>query len=81
MQLIPLEMLRSGEQGYIADIDGQHAQVARLEELGLRQGARIRMIRPGSPCILDVENHRMTFRGEECAAILIDVGPVPDPTH
>lgn len=72
-QVVPLEFLKPGETGRICEIDGQHELVARLAEMGFRQGVPIRMVRSGSPCIVAIENQRMSFRGDDAAAILVEI--------
>lgn len=74
MPVVPLEMLSAGEQGRIHDVDGSTAFVHRLEEMGLRVGAVVCMVQPGSPCILAVGNHRFSLRMEETATVLVEVG-------
>lgn len=73
LPLIPLEMLSAGEQGRIRDLDGSPEFVHRLEEMGLRTGAVVHMVQPGSPCILAVGNHRFSLRIEETATVLVEV--------
>lgn len=73
-QVVPLQLLGAGERGRVHDIDGQGHLVARLEEMGLRHGVEVHMLRPGSPCIIAVNNHRFSFRGDEAAVVLIEVG-------
>ncbi len=72
-QVIPLEMLRSGEQGRICEVDGAVDFVHRLEEMGLREGVTVKMLRPGSPCILDVNQHRLSFRADDLATVLVEI--------
>jgi ferrous iron transport protein A len=74
-QIVPLEMLQAGEQGRISEIDGQPAFVHRLEEMGLRPGVAIRMLRPGSPCILDLNHQRLSFRADELASVFVELTP------
>ena len=71
--LLPLELLRPGEEARIKEISGERLLVCRLAEMGLREGVLVRMVRPGSPCILAIDNHRFSFRGDEAAAILVEV--------
>jgi ferrous iron transport protein A len=73
LPLIPLEMLAAGEEGRIQELDGSPEFVHRLEEMGLRIGATVHMVRPGSPCIVAVENHRFSLRIEDSATVLIEV--------
>ncbi len=72
-KVIPLDMLRSGERGCICDLDGREEFVHRLEEMGLREGVTIEMLRPGTPCILGVNHHRLSFRPEDSTTILVEV--------
>jgi ferrous iron transport protein A len=68
-----LEFLAAGEQGVIRELDGSPEFVHRLEEMGLRTGAQVRMVRPGSPCILAVDNHRFSLRIDDAATVLVEV--------
>lgn len=72
-QVLPLEMLNAGEHGRIADLDGRADFVHRLEEMGLRTGVNVEMVRPGAPCILGVNQHRLSFRPEPSTTILVEV--------
>lgn len=71
--VIPLDLLTAGETGCVMEISGQETFVSRLEEMGLRAGAEIKMLQPGQPCIIALENHRLSFRGEEAAQVLVEV--------
>jgi Fe2+ transport system protein FeoA len=75
--LLPLDMLRAGEWAEVADVTGDPAWVGRLAELGLRQGSRLCVLQPGSPCLLQVADCRLCLRGSECSQILVQpvVGP------
>jgi Fe2+ transport system protein FeoA len=72
--VVPLELLASGETGRVCQLDGQHEHVLRLEEMGLRTGAEVRMLRTGPPCLLAIGSQRITFRGEEAVTVLVEVG-------
>ena len=72
MPLIPLELLTAGEHGRIVAIDGDGALVNRLHEMGLDEDVEVRMIQSGRPCIIAVSNHRLSFRGDEAAVILVE---------
>jgi Fe2+ transport system protein FeoA len=69
-----MELLNAGEQGCIWEIDGDDGLVTRLEEMGLCVGAAVRMVQPGCPCIVAIDNHRLSFRGDDAAVVLIEVG-------
>jgi Fe2+ transport system protein FeoA len=72
VQILPLELLSPGETARIHEINGSPDVVHRLHEMGLNQGTCVEMIRPGRPCIIAVDNHRFSFRGEEAAVVLVE---------
>jgi ferrous iron transport protein A len=73
MLIVPLELMSSGEQGRVCTLDGSPEFVVRLEEMGLREGARVRMVRTGSPCILAINDHRLSLRFDDSATVLVEV--------
>lgn len=72
-QIIPLSLMRAGDAGQICDLQGDHAFVARLEEMGLRDGVWIRMVQPGSPCIISFGEQRLSIRGSEMMQLLVEL--------
>lgn len=81
--LLPLDCLRPGEWADIAEITGEPRWVGRMAELGLRAGCRLKVLQPGSPCLLEVAGYRLMLRMEEAIQILVrpvDVC-VPSPAH
>jgi Fe2+ transport system protein FeoA len=72
-QVLPVEFLASGEQGTIVEVEGAGDAVCRLAEIGFQPGVRVRMVQSGRPCILAIGNHRLTFRGEDAATVLVEV--------
>ena len=70
---VPLEFLAAGEVGRVSAIDGCREMVVRLAEMGFQQGVDIRMVQPGSPCIVALNNHRISFRGEEAAMVMVEI--------
>lgn len=71
--VIPLHLLDPGETGCVLDVSGSDPLVLRLDEMGLRTGVNVRMVQPGQPCIVAFDNHRLSFRGESDATILVEV--------
>jgi ferrous iron transport protein A len=69
--LLPLDCLRPGEEADIAEVAGDPTWVCRMAELGLRAGCRVRMVRDGSPCLLQVGGSRLCLRDDGCAQILV----------
>jgi Fe2+ transport system protein FeoA len=72
-QVLPIECLAAGEQGTIVDVAGSRDAVCRLAEMGFQSGVAVRMVQSGKPCILAIGNHRLTFRGEDSAVVLVEV--------
>jgi len=73
MQLVPLELMATGEQGCVRDVDGSPEFVVRLQEMGLHNGARVRMVKTGSPCILAINEHRYSLRFDNRATVMVEV--------
>ena len=72
-QVLPLQLLSTGESGHVLDVAGSERLVSRLAEMGFHKGARIRMVQPGEPCIVALDHQRLSFRGEENATVLVEV--------
>ena len=70
-QLIPLQKLRSGQRARIRSLSGNHDEIARLSELGLRSGADLTVVRRGSPCIIEIEGYRLCVRPSAKTEILM----------
>ncbi len=69
--LLPLDLVRAGEECEIAEVGGDPSWVGRLAELGLREGTRLCVVQPGTPCLLMVANGKICLRGQECGQILV----------
>lgn len=72
--LIPLAFLRAGQTAWIGEVLGAGDLVHRLRELGLRDGAKVQMVRPGSPCIIRLDGHKLCFRPDEATSVLVRPG-------
>jgi ferrous iron transport protein A len=68
---LPIGSLGRGEVASVSQLVGPTEHVRRLEELGLRCGARIEILRGGSPCILRVDGATLCFRDDERVRILV----------
>jgi ferrous iron transport protein A len=69
--LLPLEMLRPGEWADVAEVTGEACWVGRMAEMGLGIGSRLRILQPGSPCLLQVGESRLSLRGDCTMQILV----------
>jgi Fe2+ transport system protein FeoA len=69
--LVPLELLAAGDWAEIADVSGEPSWVCRLAELGLRNGSRVQVLQPGSPCLLRIGGGRLSLRPDQGLQILV----------
>ena len=76
-ELVPLELLNTGDWADIADVSGEPGWVSRLAELGVRIGSRLLVLQAGSPCLLQVGESRLSLRGDWATQILVRPVAVP----
>jgi len=69
---ISLQHLTAGQTGFIRRILGWPDDVHRLEEIGLRQGARVEMFRPGNPCIVRLAGCKVCLRADDPLQVLVE---------
>lgn len=72
-QILPMQFLTPGETGCVLEVEGEKNLIRRLDEMGLRAGVEVRMVQPGLPCIVALDQQRLSFRGEEDAVVLVEV--------
>lgn len=70
-ELLPLDMLRSGQWADVAEVCGEPAMIGRMAELGVRAGSRLRVLQPGVPCLLQVGEARLSLRGDWAFQVLV----------
>ena len=68
---IPLNNLAKGSKAEVCQLLGCPEQVRRLEELGLRDGAKVEMIQSGCPCIIRLAGSKLCFRSNEAMSVLV----------
>lgn len=71
MASMPLSMLDPGQSAIVDQIVGQPNDVHRLEEMGLRRGAWVELVQPGSPCIVRLAGHKLCFRADDLTRVLV----------
>jgi Fe2+ transport system protein FeoA len=71
--VVPIEMMQAGQCGHVVDIGGEIALVHRLEEMGLRSGVSVRVLRGGQPCIVRVGGRRLSLRGDGSLRVLVEI--------
>lgn len=69
--MLPLECLRPGEWAEVCDISGEPTWVGRLAELGVRVGCQVRMLREGSPCLIQIGDGRLSLRADTSTQVLV----------
>lgn len=73
VEMIPLVHLSTGAVAQVDQLVGQPHEIHRLEELGLRHGAQVEMVRRGSPCIIRLAESRLCFRPSEAMGVLVRI--------
>jgi Fe2+ transport system protein FeoA len=68
---VPLAHLPPGQTALIDELLGNPAQIHRLEEMGLRRGAKVEVVQPGRPCIIRLGGHKLCFRTDELTSVLV----------
>jgi ferrous iron transport protein A len=76
--MLPLDLMSPDDCGVIVEMDGDPCLLKRLEEIGIQVGCNLRMVCPGSPCMVCVEGKRMSLRLDRNAEIY--VAPLPGNT-
>jgi Fe2+ transport system protein FeoA len=69
--LLPLDCLNSGEWAEVAEVTGEPKWVGRMAELGIRTGTLVKVLQPGSPCLLEVDGCRLSLRLDYDLQILV----------
>ncbi|QDV31514.1 FeoA domain protein [Planctopirus ephydatiae] len=69
---IPLDCLKAGESAQVVDIDGDTTLLTRLQEIGLNVGSQVRMVLPGSPCIISLAGNQFSLRTDDLATVLVE---------
>ena len=55
----------------VGRIMGRSDHVHRLEEFGVRGGARVEMFSPGNPCIIRLSGNKVCIRSDEMLSVLV----------
>lgn len=69
--VVPLELMQAGESGQVVEVGGEANLVHRLEEMGIRTGVALRVVRGGCPCIVHVGGQRLSLRGAGQVTVLV----------
>ena len=74
-EIIPLGATPCQSWSEVIEVWGPTAQVQRLAELGLRPGARLRMIQSGCPCLFELAGARVSIRCDGDLQVLVRTLP------
>lgn len=69
-EIFPLDSLSRRERGTVFDLEGPASVVHRMREIGIREGATIEMVRPGQPCLVCIDNRRISIRCQDCQILV-----------
>ncbi len=67
----PLTTWPKGNEGRVVEVGGLSRLAARLRELGVVPGARIRLLRTGCPTVIQVEEGRYCLRKKDASLIKV----------
>lgn len=76
-KVIPLSRLGAGQRARIDGVKGPIEWVHRLRELGFRDGAEVRMVRQGSPCMIRLGLQTLAIRADETTSVLVRPAGLP----
>lgn len=77
--MVPLDLLAPGESADVAEVCGSDSWVGRMAELGIRCGSRVKVLKPGIPCLVEIGATRYCVRGDcDCQILVLPVNePLP----
>lgn len=75
-EIVPLEALAENESARVVELVGPEDWCHRLEELGLRVGCLVRLIKRGEPCLLALSDQRLSLRCDPSTMVLVEPVPV-----
>ncbi|HEY6565091.1 MAG TPA: FeoA domain-containing protein [Pirellulaceae bacterium] len=70
---IPLQHVAVGSKAVVSQVVGHREEVRRLEEMGLRSGVGLAIVRAGSPCIVRVVGRELCLRCGDGLQVLVHV--------
>jgi ferrous iron transport protein A len=70
-EFVPITLLAAGQVAEVSQLVGPPERIRRFEELGLRVGTHIEIVRAGSPCIIRVGESRLCVREDAEVRILV----------
>ncbi|MCG6154796.1 FeoA family protein [Rubinisphaera margarita] len=73
-EVVPIEILQTGETGVIVDVSGDDKTVSRLAEMGIRCGCEFTIKRKDCPTLITVNGHDILLRCGQAAMILVSAG-------
>jgi Fe2+ transport system protein FeoA len=68
---IPLSELGLNQTAQVMELDGDETCRHRVEEMGLRAGAAIQMLRCDVPHIIAIDGRRVSFRFSDCVQVWV----------
>lgn len=75
LDLMPLDQMPPGRCATIVRLSGCPDHVRRLEEIGLRRGTTVQIVRSGRPCIVRVNGNRLCIRCCELMHVWVRLQP------
>ena len=70
-QIMVLGLLAAGQVGVVDSVLGGSEETHRLRELGLRDGATVEMIQPGTTCLVRLGGQKLGIRSEALFCVMV----------
>ena len=61
MEIRSLQTMLTGDAGHVTGLTVKNGAARRLAEFGFVRGAHVEMIRPGAPCIVRLDQTRVSL--------------------
>ncbi|MCY2946565.1 MAG: FeoA family protein [Gemmataceae bacterium] len=71
LPLMPLDLANRPGWYEIEDVSLEDHATRRLGEMGVAVGCRLRLLQPGSPCLFQIGECRLSLRGACCEGIMV----------
>ncbi|QDU31113.1 FeoA domain protein [Anatilimnocola aggregata] len=74
LDIIPLQMLLAGQTAQVDQLLGAPDDVQRLQEMGLRPGTWVEMVRQDEACIIKLNSNTVCLRGANVFQVMVRPG-------
>lgn len=69
--ILPIQELSVGDRGEVVEVSGNEILITRLAERGLKVGSKLEAILIGDPCLVMVDDVKLSLRVDQQVAIMV----------